>query len=57
MNTRSFLIHFKEYALITIGLLGYVMGWILFLIPNNLIGGGRPLSSTPPGYRSDTLIS
>ena len=38
MNTRSFLIHFKEYALITIGLLGYVMGWILFLIPNNLIG-------------------
>lgn len=40
MNTRSFLIHFKEYALITIGLLGYVMGWILFLIPNNLIGGG-----------------
>ena len=30
----------KEYALISIGLLCYVMGWAVFLIPNNLIGGG-----------------
>lgn len=30
----------KEYALITIGLLSYVVGWSIFLIPNNLVGGG-----------------
>lgn len=30
----------REYALITIGLLSYVMGWAVFLIPNNLVGGG-----------------
>jgi len=37
---KSFLITFKEYVLITIGLLSYVLGWILFLVPNNMIGGG-----------------
>lgn len=30
----------KEYALITLGILIYVLGWDVFLIPNNLIGGG-----------------
>lgn len=30
----------KEYALITIGLSAYVLGWAIFLIPNNLVGGG-----------------
>ena len=30
----------KEYTLITIGVLLYVMGWIIFLVPNNMIGGG-----------------
>ncbi len=30
----------KEYALISLGLLCYVAGWSVFLIPNNLIGGG-----------------
>ncbi len=30
----------KEYSLITVGVLMYVMGWIVFLIPNNMIGGG-----------------
>lgn len=37
---RSLLVSFKEYALITLGILMYVLGWILFLVPNNLIGGG-----------------
>ena len=37
---KSFLITFKEYFLITLGLLAYVLGWILFLVPNNMIGGG-----------------
>lgn len=30
----------KEYLLIAFGLLVYVMGWVIFLIPNNLVGGG-----------------
>ena len=30
----------KEYGLITFGLLAYSMGWTIFLLPNNLIGGG-----------------
>lgn len=37
---KSVLITFKEYLLITVGLLSYVTGWILFLVPNNMIGGG-----------------
>lgn len=30
----------KEYGLITVGILIYVLGWSVFLVPNNLIGGG-----------------
>ena len=30
----------KEWLLVTLGILIYVMGWSLFLIPNNLVGGG-----------------
>ena len=30
----------KEWALVTLGILIYVTGWSLFLIPNNLVGGG-----------------
>lgn len=30
----------KEYGLITVGLLAYSLGWTIFLIPNNLVGGG-----------------
>lgn len=37
---KSFLRSVKEYALITIGLLLYVLGWSIFLVPNNLVGGG-----------------
>ena len=32
--------HVKEWVLITLGILIYVSGWAIFLIPNNLIGGG-----------------
>ncbi|MBO4671506.1 MAG: YitT family protein [Bacteroidales bacterium] len=31
---------FKEYSLITLGILLYVLAWAIFLIPNNLVGGG-----------------
>lgn len=30
----------KDYLLLTLGLLLYVLGWTIFLVPNNLIGGG-----------------
>ena len=30
----------QEWALVTLGILIYVTGWALFLIPNNLVGGG-----------------
>lgn len=30
----------KEYGLITLGFLAYSLGWTIFLLPNNLVGGG-----------------
>lgn len=30
----------REYAFITLGILMYVVGWTIFLVPNNLVGGG-----------------
>ena len=30
----------KEYCLITFGVGAYALGWSIFLLPNNLIGGG-----------------
>ena len=30
----------REYALITLGVVSYALGWSIFLLPNNLIGGG-----------------
>lgn len=30
----------KEYLILTLGILIYVAGWTIFMIPNNLIGGG-----------------
>lgn len=30
----------KSYIIITIGLLLYVLGWDIFLLPNNMVGGG-----------------
>ena len=37
---KSFWTIVKEWALVTLGILIYVTGWSLFLIPNNLVGGG-----------------
>ena len=37
---KSVFIQIKEWLLVTLGILLYVAGWALFLIPNNLIGGG-----------------
>ena len=30
----------KEYVLLTIGVLSYALGWSIFLLPHNLVGGG-----------------
>ena len=30
----------REYALVTFGVISYALGWTIFLLPNNLIGGG-----------------
>jgi len=30
----------KEYLIITLGILMYVVGWTVFLLPHNLVGGG-----------------
>ena len=30
----------KEYGMITVGVVSYALGWTIFLLPNNLIGGG-----------------
>lgn len=40
LNNKSVLVHIKEYALITLGIMMYVFGWSIFLVPNNLVGGG-----------------
>ncbi len=40
LNKKSAFTFIKEYALITLGILLYVTGWNLFLVPNNLVGGG-----------------
>ena len=37
---RSFGTLLQEYALVTLGVVSYALGWTLFLLPNNLIGGG-----------------
>lgn len=40
MDSKKVLVFLKEYILITVGILSYVLGWTLFLVPNNMIGGG-----------------
>ena len=39
-KTNKALVFIKEYLLITLGILLYVLGWTVFLVPNNLVGGG-----------------
>ena len=37
---QSFWTTLKEYGLVTLGVVSYAIGWTIFLLPNNLIGGG-----------------
>ena len=40
MLQKNILTQVKEWLLVTLGILIYVLAWSIFLIPNNLIGGG-----------------
>ena len=40
VSSNKVFLSIKEYFLITLGILTYVLGWTVFLVPNNLIGGG-----------------
>ena len=53
---KSVWTHVKEWLLVTLGILIYVMGWALFLIPNNLIGGGVSGISSMIQYATNGTI-
>lgn len=40
LKDHKVLLFIKEYACVTLGILMFVLGWSIFLVPNNLIGGG-----------------
>ncbi len=40
LTQRTFWTAVKEYAIIFLGLLLYVSAWSVFLLPNNMVGGG-----------------
>ena len=40
LKEKTVLHHVREYAFLILGLLLYVLGWTVFLVPNNLVGGG-----------------
>ncbi|MBR3406123.1 MAG: YitT family protein [Bacteroidales bacterium] len=46
----------KEWLLVTLGILIYVGGWSLFLIPNNLVGGGVSGISSMIQYATNGAI-
>ena len=46
----------KEWLLVTLGILIYVGGWSIFLIPNNLVGGGVSGISSMIQYATNGAI-
>ena len=56
MTKKSVFTFVKEYAIMTLGILLYVMGWVLFLIPNNLVGGGVSGISSIVQYATNGVI-
>ena len=53
---KTILTHIKEWLLVTLGILIYVMGWVIFLIPNNLVGGGVSGISSMIQYATQGVI-
>ena len=46
----------KEYSIITLGILCYVLGWSLFLVSNHLVGGGVTGIASIVQYASGGVI-
>ena len=40
LKQKTLVNHIKDYGFLILGLLLYVLGWTVFLVPNNLVGGG-----------------
>lgn len=40
MNKKKIATTIKEYFLVGLGVVMYALGWTIFLVPNNLVGGG-----------------
>ena len=40
LKKKTIIHHVKDYSFLVLGLLLYVLGWTVFLVPNNLVGGG-----------------
>ncbi len=53
---KSTLTKVKEWLLVSLGIFIYVSGWALFLIPNNLIGGGVSGLSSMIQYATGGVI-
>jgi len=53
---KTVLTHIKEWLLVTLGILIYVTGWVIFLIPNNLVGGGVSGISSMIQYATQGVI-
>lgn len=53
---KSAFIQIKEWLLVTLGILIYVTAWSVFLIPNNLIGGGVSGISSMIQYATGGII-
>ena len=56
LKKQSVLRQVKEWLFVTLGILLYVGGWALFLIPNNLIGGGVSGISSMIQYATKGVI-
>ena len=57
LTFRNFLGEAKSYLLITLGLLVYSLAWVIFLIPNGLVGGGITGLSTIIQYCTGFNVS
>jgi len=57
MSTKAVLTFLKEYAIITLGILCFVLAWAIFLEPNNLVGGGVAGISSILQYWSKGVIN
>ena len=53
---KTVLTQIKEWLLVTLGILIYVTGWVIFLIPNNLVGGGVSGISSMIQYATQAVI-